>query len=58
MTGWLGADGRRIGRVRCFLLGVVEARSSFGMTFDDDPWSPRSRAYDRGRALGARLSGS
>lgn len=24
----------------------------FGMTYDDDPESPRSRAYDLGRNLG------
>lgn len=35
-----------------FLLGVVEANDSVGMTYDDDPDSPRSAAYDMGRTLG------
>lgn len=33
-------------------LGVAEAHSAFGMTYDDDPESPRSRAYDLGRNYG------
>lgn len=37
---------------RAFFLGMQECRSDCGMTYDDDPESPRSRAYDRGRALG------
>lgn len=35
-----------------FILGAREANGSVGMTYDDDPESPRSRAYDRGRNLG------
>lgn len=35
-----------------FLLGVTEANDSVGMTYDDDPDSPRSTAYDMGRTLG------
>lgn len=38
-----------------FLLGYAEARSDMGMTYDDDPWSDRSRAYDLGRTLGRGL---
>ena len=40
-----------------FALGVSEAGLSTGITYDDDPESPRSRAYDRGRNLGDLLSG-
>lgn len=35
-----------------FALGFEEAGQSFGMTFDDDPDSDRSAAYDLGRTLG------
>jgi hypothetical protein len=38
--------------IRIFLLGLWECRGDFGLTFDDDPESPKSRAYDRGRNLG------
>ena len=38
-----------------FVLGFREAGDTFGMTYDDDPESPRSRAYDRGRSLRERL---
>ena len=34
-----------------FVLGWREAMSSDGMTYDNDPWSPRSLAYDAGRDL-------
>jgi hypothetical protein len=47
--------GRR-GRIAAFLLGVLECRDDSGMTYDNDPWSPRSVAYDRGRTLGERLA--
>lgn len=36
---------------RIFALGFREASSSDGRTYDDDPWSPRSEAYDTGRDL-------
>jgi hypothetical protein len=37
---------------RIYRLGIKEAHHSFGMTYDDDPWSPRSVAYDLGRNRG------
>ena len=33
-------------------LGHEEAEGDVGMTYDDDPESPRSRAYDEGRTAG------
>lgn len=33
-----------------FRLGWSEAHQD-GRTYDDDPWSPRSMAYDAGRDL-------
>lgn len=41
--------------LQAFLLGLWECRGDVGLTFDDSPDSPRSRAYDRGRSLGQRL---
>lgn len=41
-------------RLRAFLLGFRESRGDAGMTYDNDPGSPRSVAYDRGRSLGRR----
>lgn len=35
---------------RIFVLGFREAHGD-GMTYDDDPWSARSVAYDLGRNL-------
>ena len=35
-----------------FVLGYQETDSGFGMTYDDDPESPRSQAYDIGLTLG------
>jgi hypothetical protein len=32
--------------------GYDEANNAFGMTYDDDPASPRSVAYDEGRTAG------
>ena len=43
--------------IRPFLLGLVECRGDVGMTYDGNPGSPRSRAYDRGRALGRWILG-
>jgi hypothetical protein len=43
--------------LKAFLLGLWECRGSLGMTYDDDAESPRSRAYDRGRALGCWFLG-
>jgi len=40
---------------RVFALGWKEARSTNGLTYDGDPTSPRSTAYDCGRDL--RLMG-
>jgi hypothetical protein len=42
---------REVGRVGAFLLGWIERRDDMGITWDDDPDSPRSRAYDTGRYL-------
>jgi hypothetical protein len=42
-------------RLRAFLLGFREAGGDVGMTYDNDPDSPRSRAYDTGRAWGRRI---
>lgn len=42
--------------IRAFLLGFREGRGDVGMTYDDDPESPRSRAYDRGRTLFRRVT--
>ena len=39
-----------------FLMGLREATGDFGMTYDDDPESPRSVAYDMGRNLGEWLN--
>jgi hypothetical protein len=36
---------------RIFALGFAEGRGYDGMTYDDDPESPRSVAYDLGRNL-------
>lgn len=36
---------------RIFALGWSEAKSSNGCTYDNDPGSPRSMAYDVGRDL-------
>jgi len=36
---------------RIFALGWREAHDDMGMTYDNDPWSDRSRAYDTGRDL-------
>lgn len=40
-----------MGRLTAFLRGFIESRGDVGMTYDD-PYSPRSVAYDRGRNLG------
>lgn len=37
-----------------FLLGFREGKGTIGMTYDDDPESPRSRAYDLGRTIRRR----
>lgn len=34
-----------------FSLGYEEGLGAFGMTYDDDPFSDRSVAYDHGRSL-------
>lgn len=44
-------------RIKAFLLGLYECRDDIGMTYDDDPHSPLSRAYDAGRVMGLRLLG-
>lgn len=40
-----------------FRLGWREAFTDDGMTYDDDPGSPRSEAYDTGRDLRRALNG-
>ena len=37
---------------RPFDLGVAEANDGIGMTYDNDPESPRSVEYDTGRTIG------
>lgn len=39
-------------RYHIWQQGYDECHSDFGMTWDDDPESPRSQAYDEGRAAG------
>lgn len=38
--------------IAAFKLGVKEAHSALGMTYDNDSGSPRSVAYDWGRNVG------
>lgn len=38
-----------------FQLGVTESFLATGVTYDGDPWSPRSIAYDYGRTLGEAI---
>jgi hypothetical protein len=40
-----------------FVQGIRESGSSFGMTYDDDPESRKSRAYDSGRNVGDYIAG-
>lgn len=49
--GWAVAHASRL---HAFWLGLTEGFEglSTGITYDDDPESPRSRAYDRGRNVG------
>lgn len=42
---------RALRHPRIFVLGFSEGRGDLGMTYDDDPSSPRSEAYDAGRDL-------
>lgn len=48
--------------IHAFILGLREGfndpSSVVGMTYDNDPNSNRSRAYDYGLTLGQRLRGS
>lgn len=46
----------RIMHPRIYRLGISEAHSSLGMTYDDDPESPRSVAYDLGRNRGENIA--
>lgn len=41
--------------VEAFVLGIKEAHSGCGMTYDDDPLSPCSVAYDEGRNVGENV---
>lgn len=47
---------RALRHPRTFARGFAEGRGDVGMTYDDDPTSPRSEAYDTGRDL-RRLGG-
>ena len=38
--------------IATFKLGVKEAHGAMGVTYDNDPTSPRSVAYDWGRNIG------
>ena len=40
-----------------FAKGLKESNSSFGMTYDNDPESIRSRAYDYGKTFGDLIRG-
>ena len=40
-----------------FKLGITEAYLSTGVTYDGDPESPRSIAYDLGRVMGEAVGG-
>lgn len=37
--------------------GAREFRSGFGLTYDNDPWSAKSEAYDSGREIAHLLTG-
>ena len=39
---------------QAYALGFKEADGDMGMTYDNDPGSPRSAAYDKGRAAGQK----
>jgi hypothetical protein len=43
--------------VNAYQLGYEEGLSDFGMTFDDNPDSTQSRAYDAGRTVRRVLEG-
>jgi hypothetical protein len=49
-TGWAAGP-----ETEAFHLGVQEASGDIGMTYDNDPESPRSVAYDVGRTVGELL---
>lgn len=46
--------------VRAWFLGLqdgfTQGELTFGMTYDSDPTSPRSIAYDRGANIGERFA--
>lgn len=42
-----------VGRVAAYLRGAAESSGGCGMTYDNDPYSPRSVAYDVGRNHGS-----
>ncbi len=42
---------------QAYALGFKEADSDMGMTYDNDPGSPRSVAYDKGREAGMKALG-
>lgn len=44
-----------LGIITAFIAGFRQAHETYGMTYDNDPESPRSRAYDHGRNWGERL---
>lgn len=46
--------------LKAFALGIIDGyrqgELTIGVTFDDDPTSPRSVAYDRGATIGEKLA--
>lgn len=53
--GWLPENARWT-KWDCWRVGVIEAHLATGITFDGDPNSPRSVAYDEGRNFGEALN--
>jgi hypothetical protein len=45
------------GMEEVFLRGFEEGLGDFGMTYDNDSESPRSRAYDFGRTIRREMEG-
>lgn len=45
----------RAALVAAYTLGLEEAGGEAGITYENDPASPRSRAYDQGRQMGREL---
>ena len=52
----LASEQDRDELIALFAMGARESSSGFGVTFDDDPESPRSVMYDLGRTFGELLT--